>query len=104
MGVAHSTVREQQLHTKHPHEVHALTPADFAHRVVFSQWLLQSCVFDLRFPYYVLFTDEACFTRDGMFNRRNIHVQADTNPCTTVARSHQVIFAVNMWTGVANTT
>ena len=72
MGVAHCTVwkatRELQMHPYYPQKGHALTPADFAPHVAFSQWLLQHYMVDPNFPAYILFTNEACFTRYGKLN------------------------------------
>ena len=82
--------------------MHAFTPADFSSHVVFSQLLLQSCLIDRHFPAYVLFTDEAWFTGDGMLNSQNSYTWADENPCSTVVRYHQCIFAVNLWAGIVN--
>ena len=106
MDVSQNTVwkvlKEQQLHPYHPQRVHAMIPADFAPRVVFSQWLLQHCLVDHDFPRYVLFTDEACFTKDGMLNTRNSHVWDYENPHATVLRGHQHRFSVNVWAGIVN--
>lgn len=104
VGVDHSTVwrvlREQQLHPYHPQKVQALHPTDFAPRLVFSEWLVQCCLRDPQFHAAILFTDEACFTRDGVVNSRNSHVWADENPHGTIVHGHQQRFGVNIWAGI----
>lgn len=49
----------------------------------------------------VLFSDEACFTRAGIFNLRNNHVWAHENPHAVHIRSYQWEFRVNVWAAVA---
>jgi len=104
VGVDHTTVwrvpREQQLHPYHPQKVRDLHPTDFAPRVVFSETLMQRCLQDPQFLAAILFTDEACFTREGVFNTRNSHVWADANPHGTIVHGHQRRFAVNIWAGI----
>ena len=48
----------------------------------------------------VLFTAEACFTKDGYFNSRNSHIWDDENPLVVFIRVHQVRFNVNIWGGI----
>ena len=50
----------------------------------------------------MLFTDEACFTKEGIFNTHNSHVWALNNPHATYIRGHQQRFAVNIWTGIVD--
>lgn len=104
MGTNHMSVwqvlHEQQLHPYHPQRVQAMGPADFAPRVEFCRWYLQRCLEEPRFPRMILFSDEATFTRDGIFNCRNSHVWADENPHATISRAFQNRFAINMWAGI----
>ena len=57
------TLKEQDLHPYHVQKVQALEPADFRRHVV--------CI---------LFTDEAGFTRNTVFNSHNTHFWSDENP------------------------
>jgi hypothetical protein len=52
------------------------------------------------FPMFVLFSDEATFTREGIFNSRNSHVWAEENPRGTLSRGRQEHFGVNVWAGI----
>ena len=71
-------------------------PDDYPHRLEF----LHQANADPRFPEVVLFTDEAHFTRDCMYNSHNSHVWSDENPHATVMTNHQRRFAVNIWAGI----
>ncbi|GFW40852.1 uncharacterized protein TNCV_4369001 [Trichonephila clavipes] len=48
----------------------------------------------------VLFTDEASFSREGIFNTHNSHSWAAANPHVTRTRAAQVHFLVNVWAGI----
>ena len=50
----------------------------------------------------VLFTDEACFTRERIYNSHNSHVWSKENPHATNVRSHQHRFRVNVWAGIVD--
>ncbi|GFV60156.1 uncharacterized protein TNCV_3886741 [Trichonephila clavipes] len=47
-----------------------------------------------------LFTDEASFSREGIFNTRNSHSWAAANPHVTRTRAAQDRFLVNVWAGI----
>ena len=59
-------LQEQNLHAYHLHKVQGLALNDFAPRV--------RIIVNPAFPAQVLFTHEACFTRDGYFNSRNSYI------------------------------
>jgi len=44
-----------------------------------------------------LFTDEAMFTRDGIFNFNNVRIWARPNPHAIREARHQNTFSVNIW-------
>ncbi|GFX07502.1 uncharacterized protein TNCV_5092161 [Trichonephila clavipes] len=48
----------------------------------------------------VLFTDEASFSREGIFNTHNSHSWAAANPHVTCTRAAQDRFLVNVWAGI----
>ena len=101
LGIHHVLVwevlRDQQLHPFHLQRVHALLPEDYPLRVAFAQWYLQQTALQPEFPSRVLFTDEACFARDSVFNMHNAHVWAAANPHASHEHGHQVRFSVNVW-------
>lgn len=50
----------------------------------------------------ILWTDEALFTRIGLYNSRNEHYWAVSNPHVIKDSYHQVRFSVNVWAGIIN--
>jgi Helix-turn-helix domain (DUF4817) len=104
LDVNHVTVwqvlKEQGLHPFSRQKVQALGPEDFQPRLLFCRWFLERCNLQRRFEKFILFTDEACFTRDGVFNSRNNHLWCDENPHATFIRAHQRRFSVNVWAGI----
>jgi len=73
---------------------------DYPFRTRFSQWYLQQCIDVPNFHRLLLWTDEACFTRERMFNSHNSHIWADVNPHGTYVHSYQRQFSVNIWAGI----
>ncbi|KAJ8954718.1 hypothetical protein NQ318_011411, partial [Aromia moschata] len=55
---------------------------------------------DTYFVNKILFTDEATFTRRGIFNRKNCHIWADQNPNANWVRHFQYEFKINIWCGI----
>lgn len=104
MRVNHVSVwevlHEQLLHPYRLQKVQELGLNDFIPRVEFCQWFLDRCREEPQFPKYVLFTDEAVFTKEGIFNSHNSHVWAEENPHGVHIRGYQHRFSVNMWAGI----
>lgn len=94
------TLRREQMHPFHFQRVHGLTEADFLPRVHFSQWYLEQETIDPNFAKLVLFTDEAYFTRDGVFNIHNNHHWQRNNPHVIHPSRHQERFSLNVWAGI----
>jgi hypothetical protein len=78
MGVSSFTIwrtlHEQGLHPYHLQRVQHLKPEDPPRRIAFCQWLLKKIDEEHNFLSIVLTTDEAGFTRDGVFNSHNTHI------------------------------
>ncbi|GFY02428.1 DUF4817 domain-containing protein [Trichonephila clavipes] len=66
----------------------------------FSQWYLQQRIANPVFAASVLFTDEASFSREGIFNTHNSHSWAAANPHVTRTRAAQDRFLVNVWASI----
>jgi len=103
LGVSHQSVL-RTLHEDgmHPHllqRVQAITPDDYLPSLNFARWYLQQTAANPTFPADVLFTDEATFTRSGMFNIHNSHLRAHDNPHDTIAHAYQERFTINVWAG-----
>ena len=65
--------------------------------------VLQKQAVEKNFSERVLFTDEAHFTRGGIFNTHNFNHWAANNPHGNHHYSHQYRFSVNVWAGIVNT-
>lgn len=104
LNVNHMTVwqilNQQGLYPFSRQKVQALGPDDFQPRLLFCRWFLRSCNLQRGFEKLILFTDEACFTRDGVFNSKNTHLWDVENPHEPFIRAHQQRFAVNVWAGI----
>ena len=78
LGVSQSSVwrilHEDREHPYHLQRVQLLQPDDYPKHVEFAEWFLQKGAVDSVFPVSVLFTDEASFIREGVFNTHNLHV------------------------------
>lgn len=53
----------------------------------------------MNFTAYVLFTDEAIFDRDGIFNLHNAHMWTEENPHGLRNQAAQNRFPLNVWPG-----
>jgi hypothetical protein len=99
-GVHRSTVwrilHEDRLYPYHLQRVQDFKPEDLSRRVRFCQWCLEQCVRHPQFPWKLLFTDEAMFTWDGIFNFHNAHIWAHANPHII----RETTFSINGWAGI----
>lgn len=93
-------LNEENFHAYHLQRVQLLNPDDYPKRVRFAQWFLEESANDPNFPAYVLFTDEATFTREGVFNHHNQHLWAQENPRGVRHHAAQRRFKVNVWAGL----
>jgi hypothetical protein len=97
-----STLHEQGLYPYHLQRVQHLKPED-PRRIAFCQWLLQKIDEEPNFLSIILTTDEAGFTRDGVFNSHNTHIWSEENPHKIRERGFQQRFSINVWAGkIAN--
>ena len=92
----HAIVRADGRHPYHYTRVQGLDPGDPPRRLTFCQWLLTM----LQFLGLILWTDEATFTRAGVFNQHNAHYWAAENPHVVHEDSFQREFSLNVWIGV----
>lgn len=97
-------LHRNKFHPYHFTPVQALEAEDFVHRVQFCRWLLNSDIEQYHFFKKILWTDEAIFTRQGIFNTHNMHMWAEENPSATKERSFQRRFHIMVWAGVVGDT
>jgi hypothetical protein len=79
-----------------------LQPDDLPRRVEFCELMIRRIGAQGNFLSFVLATDEAGFTREGIFNARNTHVWADENPYAIRKLNFQREFSLNVWAGIIN--
>jgi hypothetical protein len=68
------------IHTTHYSLSAHLFPDDRPLRMQFCEWLRHQRTADELFLHNILWTDEACFTREGVFNVHNSHLWTRDNP------------------------
>ena len=104
LGVDHTLVwdvlNESGMYPYHIQKVQSLKNQDFARRVGFCDWALAQRQHYPNFPNSVLFTDEATFTNNGVFNCHNTHRWAYENPNYSFETGFQERISVNVWAGV----
>lgn len=104
MGCRHMTVwnvlKGKNYHPYKFQKVQDLNPRDYPRQVEFSRWCLNKEINNSRFLEKILFTDEAIFSREGIFNPRNCHQWAKENPHGTHVRGYQTKFSINVWVGI----
>lgn len=98
----HRILRRNQHHPYHYTRVQHLEPADYPRRLEFCRWLLEQNRIDPNFSKRILFTDECCFTKEGLFNAHNWHFWTYENPFVTRERAYQHRFSLNLWCGIVN--
>lgn len=93
-------LKENKFHPYHFITVQALENGDFEARQNFCRWLLMRDIEEYHFLRKILWTDEAHFTREGVFNSHNSHLWKMANPRATREKSFQRRFSINVWAGV----
>lgn len=88
-----NVLKRHNYHDFHIRPVQTLHVGDEHHRMVFCQWLLDNNNFLSK----IIWTDEACFSNKGMFNRKNTHYWSQHNPLQFVEANPQRRFSVNCW-------
>lgn len=96
----HSFIKRQLLKPFHFQKVQELKPEDLPRRRNFSLWALEQHNQDFEFLNRFFFTDEACFTKDGIVNLHNLHYWAMENPHVLRETHSQERFSVNCWAGI----
>nr|CAH7725504.1 unnamed protein product [Callosobruchus chinensis] len=101
LNITHVTVwqmlRHQQLYPYHMQRVQALIPRDLPLRVDFCNWLRNQILRNPNFlSHQVLFTDEACFSRNAIINFHNNHVCSEDNPHAFIEHHFQEQFSFNI--------
>ena len=93
---------EQNFRSFHRQKVQALLgPNDHLRRDQFVRWFVHQNTEKSDFPAMLLFTNETCFTREGIFNSHNDHVREEANPVLYLY-GHQQRLVVDVWAGTVS--
>lgn len=96
-------LKQNNFKPYHHHIGNTLYPTDLERRLNYATWFLQQSRRNEGFAKTILFTDEAKFTNNGLFNRKNHIYWAQENPHITVERRDQHVFSINVWCGIIDT-
>lgn len=103
-GISQSSVfrilKREELHPYHYTPVQNLLPQDLPARLQFAQFLQNKQNGNPDFLDTILFTDEATFTRRGIFNWKNNHLWDSQNPHAKRETHFQHEFKINIWCGI----
>lgn len=91
-------LKKEKLHPYHYQKVQDLLPQDSEKRLIFSRWILNN----RPYVYNIMFSDEALFTKHGVFNVHNSHEWSRENPHLIRKHYTQFRFSVNVWLGAVN--
>ncbi|KAL4107937.1 hypothetical protein QTP88_018206 [Uroleucon formosanum] len=107
-GISPSVVwrilHQNHMHPYHRQRVQELLPRDYPARLIFSQTIIGKIAMNPNFLKNILFTDEAVFTKDGIFNQHNLHLWSEENPHAIRIRGSQYKFSINIWCGLVGNT
>lgn len=97
-------LHNENLYPFHFRKVQALLQGDFPAREEFARWLQNQKNENQDFFRYILFCDEATFTKNASFNVHNAHYYSyvGDNPHVVQEFKHQHRFSINVWIGVVD--
>lgn len=98
--IIYKVIHRNQLHPYHFTPVQHLKPRDLPARLAFCRRIRGKQNNNAQLMKSVLFTDEATFTRRGVFNWRNSHIWAEENPHKARVHHFQDEFSINVWCGI----
>ncbi|KAJ8980142.1 hypothetical protein NQ317_014636 [Molorchus minor] len=94
-STVHQILQQNLLHPCNVQRVQHLKADDLQARLEFCSWVQQKRLENPEFSRNVLFTNECCFTRDGILN-----YWSDVNPHEIQRSRHQRGFSINVWCGI----
>lgn len=95
-----STQRILRKHKMHDYKfvkVQANDQEDWIRRLNFCETILNHCEGDQNFLKKIIWTDEAKFNNEGVFNRRNLHLWGNENPHAVREQGFQRRFSFNVF-------
>lgn len=79
-----------------------MQPGDLPRRTEFYEWVMLRGQEDFNFLGNIIWSDEAKFSKNGMFNRHNSYYWCDQNPCLTREVHFQDEWSFNVFCALKN--
>ncbi|XP_071642155.1 uncharacterized protein [Temnothorax longispinosus] len=99
-SVVHRVLRQDGLHPYHYQRVQQLLARDAEQRIYYCEGFLAQCRRNALFPDRILWTDEATFTPNGVFNSHNFLSWRGENPHAIRQGAFQYRWSINVWAGI----
>lgn len=93
---------ESGAHPYRPTPQQVLVDGDAERRYAWCNFVMNQIQVQPTFLADIMWTDEACFSRNGMYNRQSTHYWALDNPKCFVDVRHQMRYAINVWCAIYN--
>ena len=98
----HRILLKHKFHPFSFHMVQGLKETDFLRRQNFCEFILIRSEGDDSYLGNIIWTDEAKFTKNGLFNRHNSHYWSDSNPHMFRERNFQESWQFNVYCAIRN--
>ncbi|GBN05345.1 hypothetical protein AVEN_176543-1 [Araneus ventricosus] len=82
--------------------VQGLLPRNAERRYMWCNFVMNNLEDHPTFLADIIWTDEACFSLNGIFNRQKVHTRSLENPRYAVEVRHQIRWSINVWYGIFN--
>lgn len=106
LGLCKSSIHKILLKNKwHPFkytQVQHLRDTDPERRVAFCEWMLTKIEENQNFTKNIIWTDEAKFMKNGLYNRHNSHFWSEENPHVVRESNFQDLWKFNVFCGIKN--
>lgn len=95
-------LKKNRIKPYKPKFLQTLEDGDNERRLEYCLWLQGEYLNNRNFLKYILYTDEATFTTNGVVTSQNIRMWSDQNPHWIVQCKRQYSQKVNVWCGILN--
>ncbi|GBM03913.1 hypothetical protein AVEN_185408-1 [Araneus ventricosus] len=95
-------LNESGAHPYRPTPVKGLLLRDAKRRHTWCNFVVNNFEDHSIFLADIIWTYEACFSRNGMYNRQNVHTWSPENPRYALEGRHQPRWSINVWCGIFN--
>ena len=106
LGLCKSIIHKILLkHKWHPFkytQVQHLRNSDYGRRVIFCEWILTKIEEHQNFTETIIWTDEAKFMKNGLYNKHNSHFWSQENPHVVRETNFQESWKFNVFCAIKN--